>query len=102
MKQHPFTLTDLEDHALAACDDMYLDTPIAKEILSSWHGRTIQYRELRRVYEKLIDLGLLRTYIKQDGRIRSAVIHGKRTQQLLVRATLKGVRYINCGERYVV
>ena len=102
MKKRPFTLTDLEDRALAACDDMYLETAIARDVLSTWFNRTIPFRELRQGYEKRINLGLLRTYKKRSGRIRSTELRGHRTQVLLVRATLKGVQYLNCGERYVV
>jgi hypothetical protein len=45
MKKHQFVLTDLEDRALAACDDMYLEATSAKEILGSWYGREIPFRD---------------------------------------------------------
>lgn len=99
MSRRQFILTDIEDRALAACDDMYLETHIARAVLESWYGRTIPYRELRRVYARLFALGLLRTYKRRDGRIRRSPMEGNRTQTLLVRATAYGCTYLSWPRR---
>ena len=56
MSQRPYVLTDFEDRALAACDDMYLETTIARNVLSTWYERVIPFRELRPAYQRLVDL----------------------------------------------
>lgn len=94
MKKRPYVLTDLEDRALAACDDMYLETTIARNVLSTWYERLIQFRELRPVYRRLVELGLLRTYAKRNGRYVSVEMPGQRTDRLSVRATGKGRDYL--------
>ena len=94
MKKRPYVLTDLEDRALAACDDMYLETTIARTILSTWYERVIPFRELRPVYRRLVDLGLARTYAKRNGRLVSVALPGHRTDALSVRATKKGRQYL--------
>jgi hypothetical protein len=101
MAKRPFVLTDMEDRALAACDEMYLEVSSAREILESWYARRIQVTELRRLYERLIGLGLLRVYRKRSGKIRAAVLAGHRTRDLLVRATAYGRRYLT-WQRHVV
>jgi hypothetical protein len=94
MKNRPYILTDFEDLALAACDDMYLETSIARNILSTWYERVVPYRELRAAYSRLIDLGLLRAYAKRNHRVVLVQLSGHRTQDLAVRATSKGRRYL--------
>ena len=86
MKKRQFVLTDLEDRALAACDDMYLETTSAQEILSSWYGRKVPFRELRSIYARLVGLGLLRVYAQRNGRAISTELRGQRTDALWVRA----------------
>ena len=102
VRNWPFTLTDLEDHVLAACDDMYLNASIARDVCGQWHGRDINYRELRAVYKKLIELGLLRPYVMSNGRIRASHLRGNRTSRLIFRGTKKGRDYIASGVRYVI
>jgi len=94
-------LTDLEDRALAACDDAYLEATIAREILSSWYGREIRFRELRSIYARLVGLGLLRVYAQRNGRAISTELRGQRTNALSVRATSKGRQYLG-WKRHVV
>lgn len=94
MKQRPYVLTDMEDRALAACDDMYLETTIARGVLETWYERPIPFRELRQVYSRLEALGLMRPYVKQNSRICASTIPGHRTQDLLMRATAKGREYL--------
>ena len=101
MAKRPFVLTDLEDRVLAACDDMYLEVSSAREILESWYARRIPLAELRRLYERLADLGLLRVYRRYSGRVRAAALAGNRTRDLLVRATANGRRYLT-WQRHVV
>jgi hypothetical protein len=84
MKKRPFTLTDFEDRALAACDDMYLETTITRTVLSTWYGRVISMRELRSVYRRLGESGLLRTYVRYNERITSAEMLGHRRDALCV------------------
>jgi hypothetical protein len=101
MKKRQFVLTELEDRALAACDDMYLEAASAREVLSSWYGREIQFRELRSIYARLLGLGLLRVYAQGKGRPVSTELRGHRTSALSVRATSKGRRYLG-WKRHVV
>jgi hypothetical protein len=101
MKQREFVLTDLEDRALAACDDMHLDAASAREILSSWYGRDIPFRELRSIYARLVGHGLLRVYAQHKGRAICTELKGHRTNALSVRATSKGRRYLG-WKRHVV
>ena len=100
MNQRRYVLTDLEDRALAACDDMYLETTIARSVLSIWYERVIPFRELRQVYRRLVELELLRTYAKRYGRLRAVEMDGLRTDALAVRATKKGRQYLR-RKRYV-
>ena len=94
MRKRPYMLTDLEDRALAACDDMYLEAPTARNVLSTWYERVIPFRELRSVYRRLVELGLLRTYAKRYGRLKAVELSGHRTAALSVRATKKGCQYL--------
>ena len=99
----PFTLTDLEDQALAACDDDYLEASVLKSVLVHWHAREITFRELRNGLIKLCGLGLMRTYTKRSGRVTACPFRGNRTSAILVKATTKGRRYLARGKRrYVV
>ncbi len=100
MKKRPYVLTDLEDRALAACDDMHLETKVARKVLSTWYERVIPFRELRLAYRRLIELGLLRTFARRDGRIVSVEMPGHRTEAISVRATKKGRKYLG-WKRYV-
>jgi hypothetical protein len=101
MKKAQFVLTDLEDRALAACDDMYLEAASAREVLSSWYGREIPFRELRSIYARLVGLGLLRVYAQRNGRTMSIELKGHRTNAVSVRATSKGRQYLG-WKRHVV
>jgi hypothetical protein len=42
VKRRLFVLTDLEDRALAACDDQHLAVRIAQVVLCSWFGHAIK------------------------------------------------------------
>jgi hypothetical protein len=88
-------LSDVEDSALAACDDMYLEASSAREILSSWYARRVSFRELRAIYRKLSELGFLRTYVKSRGRYTLVSLEGHRTATLSVRATSSGRKYLS-------
>ena len=94
MKKRPFVLTDLEDRTLAACDDMHLDAPTAQNVLSTWYERPVSFRELRSVYRRLVELGLLRTYTRGNGRWLAVETPGYRTSALWTRATKKGRQYL--------
>jgi len=101
MRKRPFTLTDLEDRALAACDDVYLETTIARDVLSTWYDRVIPFRELRTAYRRLVDLGLLHAYVRRNGRLAAVEMPGHRIDALCVRATAKGRQYLG-RKRHVV
>jgi hypothetical protein len=90
MIRRTFMLSDLEDRALAACDDQHLAVPTAQAILSSWFVRDISTGEMRDVYARLIELGLLNTYVRRRGVLVAAPLLGNRTRSLQVRATAKG------------
>jgi len=100
MKKRPYVLTDFEDRALAACDDMHLETKIARNVLSTWYERVIAFRELRLAYRRLVELGLLRIFAKRNGHVVPVEIPGHRTEALSVRATKKGRKYLG-WKRYV-
>ena len=101
MRRRLFVLTELEDSALAACDDQFLEARSAQIVLGSWFDRRISTRELRQLYRKLADLGLLGAYIKRSGRIVRSQFTGCRTASLLVRATAKGRKYLSAPRRVV-
>jgi hypothetical protein len=96
-----FMLSDLEDRALAACDDQHLAVPTAQDILSSWFVRHISTGEMRDVYARLSELGLLKTYVRRGGVLVAAPLLGSRTRSLQVRATAKGRRYLSRKPRKV-
>jgi hypothetical protein len=56
---------------------------------------------LRSVYQRLVDLGLLRIYAKHRGRLKAVELSGHRTEALSVRATKKGCQYLG-RKRHVV
>jgi hypothetical protein len=99
MKSRPYVLTDFEDLALAACDDMYLEASIARNILSTWYERVVPARELRAAYSRLMQLGLLRAYAKGNHRVVLAKLSGYRTRDIAVRATSKGRQYLTLKRR---
>jgi hypothetical protein len=99
MKSRPYVLTDIEDLALAACDDMYLEGSIARDILSTWYERVVPYRELRAAYSRLIQLGLMRAYANRNHRIVLVQLSGHRTRDLAFRATAKGRQYLTWKRR---
>jgi hypothetical protein len=94
-------LSDLEDRALAACDDQHLAATTAQGILSSWFVRDISTGEMRNVYARLIRLGLLKAYVRRRGVLVAAPLLGNRTRSLQVRATAKGRRYLSRKPRKV-
>ena len=94
-------LTDLEDRALAACDDRHLDALSARAVLSSWFARKISIGEMRDVYTRLSDLGLLGIYVRRRGVLVAAPMLGNRTRLLHVRATADGRRYLSRKPRRV-
>ena len=101
MIRRTFMLSDLEDRALAACDDQHLAVPTAQAILSSWFDRDIPTREMRDVYARLSKLGLLKTYTRSRGVLVAAPLLGNRTRSLQVRATARGRRYLSRKPRKV-
>jgi hypothetical protein len=96
-----FMLSDLEDRALAACDDQHLPVRTAQAILSSWFARDISTGEIRDVYARLIKLGLLKTYVRRREVLVAAPLLGNRTRVLHVRATASGRRYLSHQPRKV-
>jgi hypothetical protein len=94
-------LSDLEDRALAACDGQHLAVPTAQAILSNWFVSDISTGEMRDVYARLIELGLLKTYVCDLGVLVAAPLLGNRTRSLQVRATAKGRRYLSRKPRKV-
>jgi hypothetical protein len=101
LKRRPFVLTDLEDRALAACDDQILPIRTAQAVLSSWFHRSIPTREMRELYQKLAALGLLHPYVMVDRRTTRTPFLGRRTVSLSVRATAKGRKYLNWPRRVI-
>ena len=101
MATSAFPLTELEDLALAACDDQYLEASSSRAILSQWLERPIQYTELRSALRRLRSFGLLRTYVKRHGRIVRAEMHGCPTHALLLRGTPEGRAYLRGPRRLV-
>ena len=102
MRKRPFILTELEDLALAACDDQHLRALSARTVLSSWLARDVSLRELRLAYSRLLELGLLRSYRERAGRAYASPFVGTRTRDLAVRATPKGRNYLKWRPRHVV
>jgi len=102
MMRRTFMLTDLEDRALAACDDQHLAVPTAQAILSIWFVRDISTGEMRDVYARLIELRLLKTYVRRRGVLVAAPLLGNRTRSLQVRATTNGRRYLSRKPRNVM
>jgi hypothetical protein len=94
-------LTDLEDRALAACDDQHLPVPTAQAFLSSWFARDISTGEIPELYARLIELELLKTFVRRQEMLVAAPLLGNRTRSLQVRATAKGRRYLNRKPRKV-
>lgn len=101
MTRRTFMLTDLEDRALAACDDQHLAVPTAQGILSNWFVRGISTGEMRDVYARLIELGLVKTYVRRRGVLVAVPLSGNRTRSLQVRATAKGQSYLSHKPRRV-
>jgi hypothetical protein len=101
MIRRTFMLSDLEDRALAACDDQHLAMPTAQAILSNWFVRDISTGEIRDVYARSIELGLMTTYVCRLGVLVAAPLLGNRTRSLQVRATAKGRRYLSRKARKV-
>jgi hypothetical protein len=101
VKRRPFVLTDLEDRALAACDDQHLAVRTAQMVLGSWFGRAIATSEMREIYRKLAGLGLLYVYVMRGGRAVRSPFLGCRTMALLVRATSKGREYLAWPRRVI-
>ena len=94
MKKRPFLLTDLQDRALASCDDMHFEVPSAREVLQIWYERAIPFTEFRRDLQRLIDLGLLGTYEKRHSRYHRVPLQSHPMSQLLIRATRSGCAYL--------
>jgi hypothetical protein len=101
VRARAFVLTDLEDRALAACDDSHLEVRVAQDILGSWFDRVVPMQEIRLIYRRLFDLGLLRFYVKRGRRMVPTGLEGRRTRSLRVRATAKGRNYLSL-RRHVV
>jgi hypothetical protein len=101
VRRRLFVLTDLEDRALAACDDQHLAVRSAQIILGSWFDCTIPTREMRQIYRKLADLGLLHGYVMRRGRAVRSPFLGCRTMSLFVRATSKGRDYLTWPRRVI-
>jgi hypothetical protein len=75
MLRQNFILFDLEDRALVACDDQYLPVPTAQAILSSWFDRDIPTHEIRAIYARLSELGLLKVFVR-TGAVLIALVTG--------------------------
>ena len=102
MRKHSVALSELQDLALAACDDQHLRALAARSVLSSWLQRDVPLHELRSAYGRLLDLGFLRTYRERSVRAYVAPFVGTRTRDLSVRATSKGRTYLKRRPRHVV
>ena len=87
-------LNELEDLALAACDDQHLEAASSREILSLWFEREVSYSELRVAFRRLYRLGLLRTYVYRGTRIVRSSTRSIPTHHLLVRGTERGREYL--------
>jgi hypothetical protein len=84
-------LSELQDLALASCDDQHLEALVAREVISSFLARDISVREIRGAYGVLLALGLVKAYQEKGGKVRAAMFEGTRTRDLLFRATRRGV-----------
>jgi hypothetical protein len=94
MKKRPFLLTDLQDRALASCDDMYFEVPSAREVLQIWYERAIPFTEFRCDLQRLVDLGLLGAYEKRQSRYHRVPLQNRPMSQLFIRATGSGCTYL--------
>jgi len=96
-----FPLTELEDLTLAACEGQYLEASSSRAILSQWLERPVPYSELRLALRRLQSFGLLRTYVKLQGRIVRAELQGCPTHALLKRGTSEARAYLQRPRRSV-
>jgi hypothetical protein len=94
-------LTDIEHYVLAACDDHNVGALVARDIISQLLGRSISLREMRKVYERLLELGLVEPFLGRHGTRRLAQFNGSRTRDLSFNATPEGVLYLK-RPRHVV
>lgn len=101
MGSRPFVLTELEEYVLSACDDQNVGALVARDIISQYLARDISVRDMRKVYERLLGLGLVEPYRGRHGQRRVAPFRGTRTRDLSFKATREGVLYLK-RPRHVV
>jgi hypothetical protein len=86
MIRRTLMLSDLEDRALATRDDQHLAVPTVRAILSNWLVHHISTGEMRVVCARLVELGVLNTYVCRLGVLVAPALLGNRTRCLQVRA----------------
>jgi hypothetical protein len=94
MGNESVVLTDLERYVLAACDDHNIGALVARDIISQHIGRRLSLREMRGIYERLLELGLVEPFLGRHGARRMAPLGGTRTRDLSFNATPEGVLYL--------
>ena len=94
MEKRPFELAEIEEYVLAACVDQNVGALVARDIISQYLARDISIRDMRKVYERLLGLGLVETYRGRHGKRRIAPFRGTRTRDLSFKATREGIRYL--------
>jgi hypothetical protein len=88
-------LTELEDRALAMCEDEYVDFGLGTDILVSWFDRPIPAAELHRVFEHLAELGLVECQIGTSWAFTNVVPPLTTIGRAKFRATSKGEAFLN-------
>jgi hypothetical protein len=94
MGNESLVLTEIERYVLASCDDHNVGALVARDIISQRIGRKLSLREMRQIYERLQELGLVEPFLGRHGARRSATLIGTRTRDLSFNATPEGVQYL--------
>jgi hypothetical protein len=88
-------LSEIEDRALALCEGEYVEFPLATQILESWFARSISVSELRSVFERLAQLGLIECQVRNSWAFGNLVPEAPVIWQTKFRTTSKGEGYLN-------
>lgn len=99
MRRKPFVLTKVEEYFLAASEDHNVGAQVARAIISRHLARDISVSEMRQVYERLLELGLVEPYRGRHGSRRPVPLKGTRTRDLCFTATREGVLYLKKPRR---
>ena len=97
----PLTLSDLEDRALAMCEAEFVEFSMAADILQQWFDRAISVAELREVFERLAELGLIECRVGDSWSFTNVVPNAPLIEKASFRATSTGETYLNGTHRKV-